>query len=585
MRLRSAMAHYRDSLHGSGRLIVPHLACVAITGVIAASPPMLVGLLVDRVQAGTALLDGHLPLALLLLGGSGLVYLGLGFGRDHLVTVIGERAGCRFQCALYDHLQRLSADFYQASRVGEITARLTHDVDRGVRPLYRNLVEGLTGLVMLLTASCCLAWYAPSLFAVFAGLATVSIGLSLWALPAIHRNFRALQDDNGHLNAQITEAVSVHSLVRAVARERDAQARMQPLIDTLAVRQVTAERFLWRFLVLVWSFELVLGPFLLLLVGARLIAAGESAGAIAAAVLYWRLAAEFKWKLTNGITGLMSGFGALARAVAFFTETPLVADRPDARPLPSGPGAIDCTGVVFTYPSARDDFRLGPVDLHVPAGSRCALLGPSGGGKSTIAQLLCRIYDPDAGRIRIDGVDIATVTQASLRRRIGFMTQETQLFDGDLATNLRFAAPDATDAELRAALQQAALGDLLDELPEGLGTPIGERGIRLSGGQRQRLAIARLLLLDPAIIVLDEVTAALDADSEAAIWTSIDHLFTGRTQLVITHRIASALLADRVAVIDQGRLLACGSPQAVHRDCSRFRELCAAQHVHIGGVP
>jgi ABC-type multidrug transport system fused ATPase/permease subunit len=440
-------------------------------------------------------------------------------------------------------------------------------------------------LLVLIAAAVVLAWYSWALLALFVGLSAVSLAVSAVVLPRIHRNFYRLQDANGRLSAQITEAVAAHALVRAAAREDWAEHRLQPLVDSLAKRQVRAERFLFRFLVFIWAFDVFLSPFVLLLVGAVLIAHGTSAGAVAAALLYWKVGLDFRWKLVSGMTGIMSGLGALRRAVLFFAETPLVADAVDAQPLPPGSGAIRFAGVCFAYPGARDGFALGPVDLDLPAGQRTALVGASGSGKSTLVQLLARVYDPDAGSIAIDGHDLRTVTQASLRRRIGCMTQDTLLFDASLEDNLRFARADADAAAMRQALEHAGLGDFASGLPEGLATRIGERGLRLSGGQRQRLAIARLLLADPEIVVLDEPTSALDAATETAVWEAIDAACAGRTQLIVTHRIATARHARQVVVLDHGRIVGTGTASAVHRACPLFRDLCAAQHVVLEGSP
>lgn len=392
-----------------------HILCIVGSGLLGASPPLLVGQVIDLLWV-----EKVAPPPVWFVWGlcwliAGVVLLGvLAYGRYYLGTVISENAANRFQVELYRHLQRLSADFYQMNRVGEVTSRLTQDIHRGIRPLYVHLVDLGFGAVMLVTAAVAIAWVSPALFGVFAALFALDLVIGLRALPRIYRDFQQLQDDNGALNAQITEAVSVHGLVRAFAREREAEARMKPLIAKLARQQVKSERFLWKFLVFVWSFDLILGPFLILLVGAVLMRDGATPGTLATAFLYWKAAAQFKWSITSGATGLMSGLGALGRATAFFRETPLVADAPNAPELPPGPGELRFENVEFHYPNQRDHYQLGPVDLHIPAGRRCALLGVSGSGKTTLAQLLSRIYDPARGRVFVDGHDVRAVTQTSL---------------------------------------------------------------------------------------------------------------------------------------------------------------------------
>ena len=568
----------------SVRLVIPvHMACVLVAPLIGLAPPLIAAWLVDGLvaqpQATGAVFLHWLPWLL----AAGLAHLLLSWGRDHLGTVVSEHAGCSIQVSLYEHLQRLSADFYQLNQVGEITTRLTSDVNRGVRPLYGQVVEGLTGLLVLVAAALVIAWYSTPLVITFVILSVISLSVTALALPRIHRNFHRLQDANGQLSARITEAVAAHALVRAAAREDWAEARLGTVIERLRIRQVRAERFLIRYLVFIWAFDIFLGPFILLLIGAVLIAHGTAAGSVVAAIMYWRLASEYRFKLTNGLTGVMSGLGALRRILAFFAETPLVADAPTAVPLRPGPGAIRFHQVQFRYPGRDSGFVLGPLDVDLPAGQRTALVGPSGAGKSTLVHLLCRVYDPDAGSISIDGQDLRTVTQVSLRRRLGCMSQDTLLFDGSLADNLRFVSAEATATDMRAALGQAGLEEFLAGLPEGLETRIGERGVRLSGGQRQRLAIARILLADPEIVILDEPTSALDARTEAEVWTAIDAACAGRTQLIVSHRIATALHADRVLVLEAGRLLAAGTAFDVHQVCTLFQRLCSAQHITVTG--
>jgi ATP-binding cassette subfamily B protein len=583
MTVRDTLSIFFRHLGPERRWIVVHLPCVLANGAMASVPPFLAGVFVNQLirhPRQASFTAGEAVVTVLVVGA---ICTLLHFTRNYLSTLISERVGCRFQCALYEHLQRLSADFYQVNRVGEVTARLTHDVNNGIRPLYPQAVELLNGAAMLVAACTCLALVSVPLFWVFAVLTFLSLAVGQWAIPIIIRNFEELQNVNGRLNAQITEAVSVHSLVRAFAREEEARRRMQPLIDARAAQQLKALAFLWRFMVFVWSFDIVSGPFLLLLLGALLYGRGITAGSLVSALLYWRMAGNFKFQVTEGITGVMSGLGSVRRAAAFFEETPLVADRPYAPALPPGPGSIEFENVTFRYPHQRDEFVLGPISLSIPAGTRCALLGPSGGGKTTLVQLLGRIYDPAAGVIRIDGHDIRSVTQLSLRQRIGFMSQETQLFDGTLRDNLLFAAPQADEATMQEAMARAGLETFLAVLPESLETVVGERGIRLSGGQRQRLALARLLLLDPEIIVLDEPTSALDAATEAEIWASIEELLRGRTQIVITHRISTALRAEWLAVIHHGRLDASGTADDLRRKSELFRDLCATQHAEGAG--
>jgi ATP-binding cassette subfamily B protein len=577
---------YLDAL-GPTRFLIPlHLGVVFAGTLLASAPPLLLGLLVDRYSGGTTVRSLYGISIVALVVGAGLLAWLFEYVRSYLQSVVAERLSCSFQISLYAHLQRLSADFYQLGRVGEITARLTHDVNNGVRPMYHNMVEIISGLVMMGVALGYLWWHSLPMLGLFVVLSAITTGVSVWALPKVYANFRKLQNNNGALNGQITEAVSVHSLVRAFAGEQRARQRMRPLIDQLKEQQLIAESFLWRFMAWLWAFDFVLAPFAILLAGALLVANGSAtAGSLVSGVLYWRMAVRYKMALNSGITAFMSGLGSLKRAVDFFDQTPLVADRADAVAFVCGVGTLCFTNVTFSYPQARDIFQLGPLDLRIGGGERCALLGVSGAGKSSLAQLISRVYDPQQGCITLDGTDIRQFKQRSLRSAIGFMTQDTQLFDASLRDNLLFADSAADDRRLYEVLEQAELGDFTATLEDGLDTRIGERGVRLSGGQRQRLAIARLLLLKPVIVILDEPTSALDAATENGIWKSIDHLFAGVTQLLITHRIASALHADNIVIIDQGRLIDQGDAAMLYGSCELFSRMCQAQQiVPQGGV-
>lgn len=230
------------------------------------------------------------------------------------------------------------------------------------------------------------------------------------------------------------------------------------------------------------------------------------------------------------------------------------------------------------YPHQCDHYRLGPVDLAIPAGRRCALLGVSGSGKTTLAQLLSRIYDPAEGRVLIDGRDIRTFTQSSLRRRVGFMTPDTQLLDGTLRDNLLFVRPEADDAALWHALDQAELAAFVRQTPLGLDTVLGERGVRLSGGQRQRLALARLFLVSPPVIVLDEATSALDGPAEQAVLRSIRRLATEtRTMLIIAHRLSTIIDCEQIVVLAAGRIVDRGTHSELLARCETYRALCQEQ--------
>jgi ATP-binding cassette subfamily B protein len=279
--------------------------------------------------------------------------------------------------------------------------------------------------------------------------------------------------------------------------------------------------------------------------------------------------------LSNVRVDIMTALISFERVFEVLDLKPLVAERPGARALPSGPLGVELDDVTFRYPSADEvslaslesistgDRRAGGIVLHdvsltVEPGQLVALVGPSGAGKTTLTSLVARLYDPTSGAVRIGGVDLRDATMASLRDRIGIVTQEAHLFHDTIRANLLYARPDATPAQLRDALEAAQIAHLIDDLPEGLDTVVGDRGHRLSGGEKQRLAIARLLLKAPDIVVLDEATAHLDSESELAVQRALDAALEGRTSLVIAHRLSTIRQADRIVVVDDGRVVETG---------------------------
>jgi ATP-binding cassette subfamily B protein len=298
--------------------------------------------------------------------------------------------------------------------------------------------------------------------------------------------------------------------------------------------------------------------------------------------------------LSNVQVDVMTTLVSFERILDVLDLTPAIRDAEVPVLLPSGPAAVELTGVWFRYPTAEEvslaslegverlgrgveDWVLRGVDLRVEAGRTLALVGSSGAGKSTVASLVSRLYDPIEGAVRINGVDLRDTTLAEVRAAVGVVAQDVHLFHDTLAANLRLARPEAGDDALVAALEAAQVWDVVEALPDGLGTVVGDRGYRLSGGERQRIAIARMLLADPAVIVLDEATAHLDVDSEGAVQRALAAALVGRTSIVIAHRLSTARAADEIAVVEDGRIVERGTHEQLLADSGRYAALWRTQ--------
>jgi ATP-binding cassette, subfamily B, bacterial len=322
----------------------------------------------------------------------------------------------------------------------------------------------------------------------------------------------------------------------------------------------------------------LLAPFVLLFVGSWQAARGEiGIGAVAAIWGFWLRGSGALSQILNNVPELMAGLTACERATELLDESSIVHDSPSAQPLLVTTGSVVMTDVVFSYPTRPKNRVLDEFNLNIETGQKVALVGPSGAGKSTVAQLLLRFFDPASGRVEIDGQDLRTVTQKSVRSALGVVFQEPVFLSGSLARNLRLAKPAASEAEIVEALVASSAWDFVSAWSDGIYTELGEQGIMLFGGQRQRLAIARVMLRDPRIVVLDEATSALDASSESKVLEALDRLTEGRTSLVIAHRIATITSADRIFVVSQGRVVEEGTHGSLLQSSGIYQTYCREQ--------
>ncbi|MGQ5701448.1 ABC transporter transmembrane domain-containing protein [Sandaracinobacteroides sp. A072] len=480
--------------------------------------------------------------------------------RFYFVSWLGERVVADLRQDVQAHLLRLDPGFFELNRPSEIASRLTADtgvieqvVSSSASIALRNLFMGVGGLFYLFSLS-------PKL-----------TGLMLLVIPAVvvpivlmGRRVRALsrasQDRIADVGALVSEVLRAIRVVQAFGAEGRETSRFTAVVENAfqTARRRIRVRAVMTGLVIMLAFGAIT---LVLWEGARDVIAGNmTGGTITAFVLAAAIVAGAFGALTEVYGDFMRAAGASARLRDLLAETPGIRapDRPQALPRPAE-GCIDFDHLSFRYPGRPDVAALDGIDLSIRAGERVALVGPSGAGKSTLFQLVQRFYDPQQGMVRIDGVDLKLADPADIRARIAIVPQEAVIFMGSARSNIAYGRPDASEAEIWAAAEAANAADFLRALPEGLETDLGEGGSRLSGGQRQRIAIARAILKDAPILLLDEATSALDAESERLVQDALERLMRARTSLVIAHRLSTVRDADRIIVLDGGRIVEQGS--------------------------
>ena len=479
--------------------------------------------------------------------------------RFYLVSWLGERVVGDLRRDLFAHVVRLGPAWFEIKRSGDVMSRISSDaqlieqvIGSSASVALRNTLMCIGGIVMLVVTNPKLA------LLVLAVVPVVVAPIIIFGrkVRALSRQAQAKVADMVSEGAETLDAVRTVQAFAQEGRAAESFGNATELAFGAAIRRIT-RRAVMTTLVIFIVFAAV--GFLLWMGGHDVIAGRISAGDLSAFVFYAVLVASSGGAISETIGDLQRASGAAERLAELRDERPVIVEAASPRPLPSpAKGAVAFDEVSFRYPTRPEQLALDRFDLGVTPGETVAIVGPSGAGKTTVFSLLLRFYDPEKGAIRLDGVDIRELGLADLRRALAIVPQEPLLFTATVADNIRYGRPDATDAEVRGAAEAASALSFIEALPQGMATHLGARGVRLSGGQRQRIAIARALLCNPAVLLLDEATSALDAESELAVQQALDRLMHKRTTLVIAHRLATVQKADRIVVVDQGRVVDVG---------------------------
>jgi ATP-binding cassette subfamily B protein len=563
--------------------IIPYklqLAGAAIALLFAAATVLAMGaglrFLIDEgfAEGDPVLLDR----AVIVLVAVVVLLAGASYARFYLISWVGERVVADLRVAVFNHVIGLNLAFFETRSPGEILSRISTDttlvqtvVGSSVSVALRNLLLFVGGMILLIITS-------PKL----TGLVLLVIPFVIVPIIILGRKVRTLsrysQDRVADIGSHVEEILTGIRVVQAFGHEIldkiKFAKRVENAFDT-AVERVR-KRALLTAVVIAFIFGAVA---VVLWIGGRDVLAGRiSGGELSAFVFYAIVVAGSTGALSEVVGELQRAAGAMDRLNELLLVSSNIKIPSEPKELPEKvSGAIKFNGINFYYPSRPGQLALDDFTLEIKPGETVALVGPSGAGKSTVFQLLLRFYDPSSGDIKLDDVSLDHTDPRTVREQIGLVPQDGIIFSENVLENIRYGRPEASKVEIRSAAESANAIDFIEELPDGFETNLGEKGVQLSGGQRQRLAIARAILRDPAVLLLDEATSALDAESERFVQRALDSIMVGRTTLIIAHRLATVLSADRIIVMEKGRVIASGGHDQLLKSCPLYTRLANLQ--------
>jgi ATP-binding cassette subfamily B protein len=499
--------------------------------------------------------------------------------RFYMVTWLGERITADLRDAVYAHVVRQSPEFFETTQTGEVLSRLTTDTTLVQTVVGSSLSMGLRNAVMGAGALLMLVITNPVVMTQVLGILVLVVLPSLFFGRRVRKLSRASQDRVADSSAIAAEVLSEIPVVQSYVQEaREAQRFHE---STESAFETARKRTRVRSMLVAFIITATFGALLWgLYQGTQAVLRGDvTAGHLGQTVVFVMILVGSVAVLSEVYGDLLRAAGATERLMELLSTRSPVADpaAPQGLPAVQGGSAVAFEAVTFHYPSRPAQAALQDFNLQVAPGETVALVGPSGAGKSTVLQLLLRFYDTTSGVVRVDGVPVQQTSLAALRARVGIVPQDSTVFSTSARENIRYGRPDASDAEVEAAARAAFAHDFITALPEGYSTFLGERGVRLSGGQRQRISIARAMLKNPPLLLLDEATSALDAESERMVQAALESAMSGRTTLVIAHRLATVLRADRIVVLDQGRIVDIGRHEELVARGGLYARLAAMQ--------